>query len=532
MQNTRTADGDMKTTVAKLLAITALAFILRLALLSLVQNPGINDPVHYFNLGRRLAAGHGFTIDYVWHYARMPVDIVHATDHWLPLPGLAVALGMVVGGANVHAALALFVLAGSALPALLYAMMRQLELSESCALSAAAFAAVLPEFALNSLRTDTTILNAVLVVAAILFLLSALNSGKRLACVLCGVAFGLAHLTRNDSIILFALLAGYLVIADAKNLLRIRRANFALILLAFAITVTPWHIRNLYEIGALGSPQTSRMPFMVEPKDLYAYGLPITLESMLERQSVGELIGKRVFEFGAAVKQMAIALQLPLVILIPAGIYWLARGGNRKLLCRMLPALIWIAGLLIIYPLLMPVHNQGGSFKKAFVTITPMLIPAGAIALEQLVRRSDFRNLILLVSLCWLAWNSYDLVKRETSNADTFYASMQVLVDSLQTLPDQNGDGEIRLMTQDPYVLSVFGYSSVVIPQASREDTLALASQFDIDYLLMPAARPALDPLYLGNEIDPRFVLEAHVDDAGEIPFELYSFESGREEHP
>ena len=101
---------------------------------------------------------------------------------------------------------------------------------------------------------------------------------------------------------------------------------------------------------------------------------------------------------------------------------------------------------------------------------------------------------------------------------------MDVLVDTLAELPDLTGDGEIRLMAQNPYVLSVYGYSSVVTPMASREDTLALARQFEIDYLQMPAARPALDPLYLSTETDPRFELAAHLADAGEIPFELYRF--------
>jgi hypothetical protein len=70
--------------------------------------------------------------------------------------------------------------------------------------------------------------------------------------------------------------------------------------------------------------------------------------------------------------------------------------------------------------------------------------------------------------------------------------------------------------------MSYFGYASVMTPLASREDTLALGRRFHIDYLMMPASRPALDALYLSGESDPRFVLAAHMADAGVIPFELY----------
>lgn len=511
-------------TLVKLLAIVIGALAFRLLLLPLVQNPGINDPVHYFNLGRRLTQGHGFTIDYVWHYGLMQVEIVHATDHWVPLAGVAAALGMAAGGVDLHAALTLFVLAGSLTPLLVFLAARQFGQSETCALIAAAFAALMPELVLNSLRTDTTIVNLVLIVSALLVLHRASKTEVRLGFVLSGLLFGLAHLTRNDSIILVTVLMTYLVLAGEMGWIRVRRRDLALVLVTFCLTVSPWHLRNLQEIGSLGSPQMSRMPFMVEPKDLYTYGMPITLESLLERQSVAQLVEKRIFELGAALKQMAVALQFPLVIFVPAGLAWLYTNKQRRQLARMAPVLVWIAAILIVYPILMPVHNQGGSFKKLFISVMPLLIPLGAIALEKLIRRSDLRYTILMLSLCWLAWSSYDLVRRETANADTFYASMDVLVDTLAELPDLTGDGEIRLMSQNPYVLSVYGYSSVVTPLASREDTLALARQFEIDYLQMPAARPALDPLYRSTETDPRFELAAHLADAGEIPFELYRF--------
>ena len=122
----------------------------------------------------------------------------------------------------------------------------------------------------------------------------------------------------------------------------------------------------------------------------------------------------------------------------------------------------------------------------------------------------------------WLAGSSVDQFRREAAFADTYYGSIQVLADALAALPDVTGDGEIRLMAQDPYVMSYFGYASVMTPLASRADTLALGRRFEIDYLMMPASRPALDALYLSEESDPRFVLAAHLADAGAVPFELY----------
>ncbi len=510
-----------------LFAIMLGGLAFRLLLLPLVRNPGINDPAHYFNLGRRLTQGQGFTIDYVWHYSRMPVEIVHATDHWLPVTGVAAAIGMAVGGVNVQAALALFVLAGSLTPLLAYLATRQIGQTSACALMAAALAAFLPEFVWNSLRTDTTILNQVLIVSALLLFNHAIERKSRLGIALSGALFGLAYLTRNDAIALVAVLLAYMLLAGVKGWASARRSDLALFFAAFALSIAPWLLRNIFEIGMLGSPQTVRMPFMVEPTDLYAYGIPIDLASLLQRQSPAQLLEKRIFELGAALKQMAVALQVPLVFLAPAGAAWLYVNNCKKMLLGLAPIFVWIAAILIVYPILMPIHNQGGSFKKLFISMLPLLIPLGAIALDKLIQRRALRVALLLASLVWLAASSYDLARRETAAADTFYGSMQTLADALAELPDVTGDGEIRLMSQNPYVLSVFGYSSVVTPLASREDTLALARQFEIDYLQMPSARPALDPLYLGKETDSRFQLAAHLADAGAIPFELYRLAPG-----
>src|SRR5690606_36957500 len=145
----------------KLLLICAVALALRLVVLALfVRFPGIADPNHYYNMGIRLVEGHGFTIDYIWQYNIPPESLVHPEEHWMPLTAVAAALPMQMFGVGVSQALLLFALVGSMLPVLTYWMSRQLDLSEHTALFSAATTAFLPEFVLNSVRTDTTILCA------------------------------------------------------------------------------------------------------------------------------------------------------------------------------------------------------------------------------------------------------------------------------------------------------------------------------------------------------------------------------------
>lgn len=499
--------------------------IFRVGLLSFIHNPGLNDQNHYYNLGQRLVNGQGFTIDYVWHYSTVPEDIVHPIDHWMPLAGVAVAVGMSLGGETPQGALILFILAGTILPLLVFVTTKQLNGSDSAGLMAATFTAFLPDVVWNSLRTDTTILNMVFITASVLLLNHGLKKNRWWAFVVSGIGVGLAYLTRNDSIVFLPMLVVVLVLWlwKAREQAKIHLMGLALILIpvAFAVTISPWLIRNEQELGMLGTAETSRMFFMVDQRDHYAYDTPITLETMLEQQTVDQLLTKRLFEVGAALKQMVVSLNV-LVIFVLAGLGWLLWRRDWERLVLVSPALIWISGILVAYPILLPLKSQSGSFEKAFLTVVPLLIPLAALALDTFIRQPIVKCGVVVVVVAWLSVSSYWLIENETQFADVYYASIEKLVEVLETLPDVTGDGEIRLMSQDPYVLSTLGYQSVMTPLATREKTLELAKRYSIDYVLMPPGRPALDDLYLEQESDPRFILAAHISDAGERPFELY----------
>lgn len=518
--------GWTKSTAIRLLAIVATAFLFRVALLSLVHNPGLHDPIHYFNLGRRLAEGQGFTIDYVWHFSRMPLEISHGIDHWMPLAGVAAAAGIALGGTSPIAAVAVFIAAGALAPLLTYCAAKQLELADNTALIAALVAAFIPDLVASSLRTDTTALNALFICGAVLLLNDGLKTGRKAYFILCGGLAGLAYLTRNDALLFIPVLAATVILHLWLRGSRLPQGAalmaICLTTLSFFIVVASWLWRNQQEMGLLGTAETARMFFMVDQADHYAYGRQITWETMLQRQTSAELINARLFQFAAAIKQVIVSLVFPLNALILAGAVRLMRGGPPARLLTLAPAAIWLLSILLVYPWLLPIKSQAGSLEKAFLTIVPLMIPPAAIAMDGFVKRADWKLGLLGITILWLAVSSVEQIKRETEFADTYYGSIQVLVDELAALPDVTGDGEIRLMSQDPYVMSYFGYASVMTPLASREDTLELGRRFQIDYLLMPASRPALDALYLSEETDPRFLLAAHIADAGEIPFELY----------
>lgn len=509
-----------------LLLILICSLLLRVILLTFIHNPGLNDQNHYYNLGHRLINGEGFTIDYIWHYSHIPDEIVHPIDHWMPLAGVAVAFGMSLFGESPQSALFLFIIAGTLLPLLVYIAAKQYDLSDFAALSAAAFAIAVPDFVWNSLRTDSTILNMLLITASIILFIHAIRQSRWWAYILCGFLGGIAYLTRNDSILILPLVLASGVtyaIWGAKFTERQYLWQVILVPLTFLLTISPWLIRNYQILGMLGSPETSRMFFMVDAKDHYAYNIPITWDTMLERRTIAEHISKRLFELIAAAKQIIISLDVVLPLLLPLGVLYLLWERNRTKLLLTVPVVLWMLGILVAYPILLPYKSQSGSFEKAYLTIVPLLLPIAAIAVEKLFKEGIWRTIAVVLMVLLMVANSYDVVRSETQRADGFYTNVLLAVNELNALPDDTGDGEIRVMTQDPYIMSYYGISSVMIPLTrTREDVLEIAGLYDIDYLLMPAARPALDGLFQQAETDNRFTYIESISNSNRLLFEIY----------
>jgi 4-amino-4-deoxy-L-arabinose transferase-like glycosyltransferase len=495
----------------KLLLICAGALALRLLVLVLfVRFPGIADPNHYYNMGVRLVEGHGFTIDYIWQYNIPPQSIVHPEEHWMPLTAVLAALPMRLWGEGAQQAILPFTLLGAALPALSYGMARQLELGKRSSLFAAAATAALPEFVLYSVRTETTVPFALFIGLSLLLFTEGLRRGRALAYLGSGLCAGLAYLTRNDAVLVLPMLVVTLAVyALARQPFHIRYVW--LVPVAAVLIATPWLARNLQLFGTVSSPETDDMFFFTDHMDHYAYGRHFTLETMLAQQTPAQVMGKRLFEMAAAVRMM-VETQDALPLFVIGGLILLVVVRDRDKLVTLSPALILLFGGFIAYTIFIPYKSQAGSYKKFYISVLPLLLPLAAYALDYAVtnRRVQLGAMALLVAL--LAVNAVAFVRTDASAASRYLPRIEQMAAAARALPDTNGDGSIILMAQDPYILRYVGLQSVMFPAEDRETIIEVARRYGVDYLLLPADRPALDPIYLRQETDSRFV------PAGDVP--------------
>lgn len=516
-------------TAHKLLLICLGALILRLGVLAaFVRHPGVGDPNHYYNLGGFLVEGRGFNIDYIWQFNNPPEQLEHPEDYWMPLTGALAAFSMAIFGRGVPGALIIFAVMGALVPLLAYLAARQFGCSPGGGLFCAAAAAVLPEFVLNSVRTDTTIPNLLLVCASILLLTRGLRGGGVWPFVGSGLAAGLAYLVRSDSSLLLPMLAATLVVYSVWGRRHAsRRWIYAALVPAVAVLVAlPWSLRNIQLFGTPTTPKLDDMFYLTDFREHFVYDTELSLQTLLASQTPAQLIGKRLFEMAASAKLLYTMLDVFLPVAVAGGLLMLLAARDRDRLLTLAPALILLGGAFVFYTVLVPLKSQGGSFKKAYLTLIPLLLPLAAYALERAISSERLRLGAMALAALFMAANAVELVRADARAAGAYLDTMQRVAAGARAMPDTNGDGEIILMAQDPFMLRFVGIRSVMLPMEDRDTILEVARRYGVDYLMMPPDRPSLDPLYAGTESDPRFVAVANVSGTNVV---LYGFDFSAE---
>lgn len=484
--------------------ILFLGIAVRLLAAALAPHPGIADPNHYYNLAQNLAEGRGFVIDYIWQYHNPPPDVTHPIDYWMPLPAIPPAAMLALFPDSLFAALLPSVVVGAGLSVLAYAIAWLAGAPYAVRLLAMLSVIFLPEYVLNAARTDTTLLYVLFVGLSVLAFHAGLRRNPRYL-FLVGACAGLAQLSRQDAI----LLAPSFVVA----LLMYWRAGAKplpwrwlwLLPLGWLLVLAPWMARNyaLYEV--LLPSGASRTLFMTSFIDQFTYGRTLDLQHYLD-WGIGNILGNMAFQALANVRMAYALLDVGLPIMAVIGLLslWLHRE-REQLLILVLP-FVMIVALFCFYSFLTPFHTQGGSFKKSYMLVIPFLSVAGAWALWHYLRPRWVAWLFGWLMAALMLANAFYLVRADFDLAWRFDNSIRKLSARLEELGDVNGDGEIIVMAQDPFILAYHGYRALVIPSDPRDMILEAVYRYNVDYIQLPAARAGLDDLYDQVESDPRFI--------------------------
>ena len=370
-----------------LLGLYALALVVRIVLIVGFPDPAYPDSFYYVDVARALARGDGFNIDVVWIFAEVggtipanPVLPIPSNAHWMPLASLIQVPFIWLLGPTAIASALPFALTGATAAPLAWAIARDAKASPTVALGAGLLTAIPGLSLVYMVQPDNFSLYQPLVAGALWMAARGLKGDPR-SFVAAGLLAGLATLSRNDGVLVLAVIV-LTFLYDRWRRWRelrgpagwterpIRRAvpvtALAGAVALFALAVGPWYLRQLATFGSL-SPSTAsgKVLFIRDIGEWNSIDTPANLSWFLG-QGLGPLVASRVGGLIAAITIYSVLVGV--LLLIPP---MLVGAWHRRRSADFGPYLAY-AGLLFAFSALVSaVHVPGGTFIHSAVALAP-----------------------------------------------------------------------------------------------------------------------------------------------------------------
>ncbi len=477
---------------------------LRLNLAAAARTPGHGDSAFYYTVAKNIVDGRGLVVDYVVYFFGGLSPIPHyAADFWNPLAEILLSLPMSVLGKSVFNALLASIVAGI-VPALV-AYSAGLRFSKSAAV--AVMAGVLTFFSPYQVRVSTST-EAIIFFGAFgsLALLFAIQGRKNprmfLAAALCT---GLAHLTRQDGILLLLSLLACILVAPLP--LRTRLAFGLGAALVHVVVISPLLIRNLTTFHALLPPGPASTMFLTSYEDFHSYAKPLDWATLRATWGVRGLITRRLHTASENLGQIEFFLDPLLLGLASLGAVHLLYRRRQRDLSLFLPVSIF-AILEYGFYTLVASFSGPGTLPKALAIVLPFLCILIIDLLDYYLRPRLLFAAVVVTLSAYFAYQGY----QSNYTSALYYNGMYEKYRDVESLVLKDA-GEAGMQKQDVVVMArdvwdfyeATGIKTVMIPNNDLETILFVARHYGVRYMLLPAPRPALEDIFMGTTPDPHF---------------------------
>jgi hypothetical protein len=493
-----------------------LALGVRLLLIAIFPDPAYPDSSYYVDVARNVAGGQGFQVDFIWIFPEVggtipanPTLPIPSNAHWMPLASIVqVPFIWQLGSTAIASALPFAFLGALAAP-LTWAIARDAGAKPVVAVGAGVLIAIPGLMTIFMTQPDNFSLYQPLVAGALWMAARGLK-GHPKSFVLGGLLVGLATLSRNDGLLVGAVL-GLTFLYDRWKAWRSGGARLPAIPLwaavgclgLFLLVMAPWWIRQLAVFGQL-SPSTAsgKVLFIRSIEEWNSITTPANLSYLLS-QGFGPLALSRIGGFIAALDiyntLIAARFLLPLVLV---GAWARRRSADFG------PFFTYAVILFGFSALVSAVHVPGGTFIHSAVALAPYTY---ILALEGIV-----------VAVAWIA------ARRQRWNRDQatpLFAGFVVAIVVLAAIPgaiatvriwdavrvdrravaaalDLAGAApDARIMSIDAAGFRYWtGRGGVVSPNDPLETIQAVAEAYQIEWLIVEPddSVPALAPVVAG----------------------------------
>jgi hypothetical protein len=364
------------------IALYLLALVARVVSAALFPDPAYPDSFYYVNVARELAAGNGFSVDFIWIFPEVggaipanPVLPIPSNAHWMPLASLVQVPFIWLLGETAFASALPFALVGSLAAPLAWLIARDAGAPRIVQVGAGVLTALPALSFVYMVQPDNFSLYQPLVAGA-LFLAARGLRGNARAFAAAGLLAGLATLSRNDGVLVMAVLGAAWLWDRLRTRIsfggdgpRPARVPFAAALGAvglFAVVMMPWYLRQLSTFGTL-SPSTAsgKVLFIRDIGEWNSITVPATLEHLLG-MGLGPLLLTRIGGFIAGA--FIFSVLVGVLILVP---FMLIGAWKHRRDVAFGPYFGYAFLLFAFSALVSAVHVPGGTFIHSAVALAP-----------------------------------------------------------------------------------------------------------------------------------------------------------------
>ena len=471
-----------------LIRLGLLALLVGLITAILAHQPGYTDAYYYLNAAARVAHGQGLTDAALWTYVGAPPGLpAPAFLYWMPFASLLEAVSVFVLGGIVgvfHAGQVPGLIGAVALSGIGYRLGLELGGTRRSALLAGVLTIFSGFFVPYWTNTDTFAVYAVVGSLALWCIGRGRASGQTRWWIAAGVLAGLAHLTRADGL-LFVMA---LVIAALWGHLRSVKDGWrsAMIgVLAYVLTMLPWAIRNLNEIGSVLPVGGFQSAWFSSYDQIASYPAGASLNDFLAT-GLGTMVQTRVTALTLNL-QTFIAVE-GLIVLTPLLLVALWR---RRLEPKLGGLILYAFGLHGLMTLVFALPGMRGGLLHSAAALVPYWATLGIIGLDDVLkwaakrRRWPLKQAQDFFGLALIAWAIFFSVLVGTkligswNSANATYASIgaQLPLDA------------VVMVNDPPGFYYQTGLSAVVLPDSPPSVIPELTARYNVSYLVLDANR-------------------------------------------
>lgn len=374
-----------------LIVLTAVALVVRTGVALLINEAPWTDSAYYFISGRQMATGHGLTVPFLWSFLETggripsnPMLPIPSHAHWMPLTAFVAAAGMELFGPTWRAAQVPMVLLSTALTPLSYLMAMRIWGSRL----AAVVGSLLVVFAGPLLLMGSIVENfAVFGLAGAGALYAAMRSvaepnQRRGWLIVSGVLVGVSTLARIDGVLLAiapatAWLIGMRWIAWRTDERRPGWLAGIGSLLAFAVVVAPWGMRNLATFGALLPSTGGHTLWIRSYNEQFSVTVDTSLGAYLAQGPVA-IIGAKL-QTWLTIGGYTVALLAGIF-----GLFFLAALWLQRRRAEMAPFIVYFVVMFVVMGGLFTFHAPNGLFYHHAAAWLPIAAPMALTAIAPL----------------------------------------------------------------------------------------------------------------------------------------------------